>query len=132
MKPDATPLTISAAMIRKYLAYLTVGYFDERDAPPPVLEGYAECARQIQGAAERTGDLAWLRLGLQHILQNPGLDARDFNPDGYSFSDEDLREIMAYLLSTLPAAEASAAAQVTLAELSPPEWLALRAQQAAP
>ncbi len=134
MNPSPDAITLSAPMMRKYLSYVTVGYFDQRDAPPPLLEGYAECVRDAGAAAERSGDLPWFILGLQHLLQNPGIDTRGFNPDGFSYSDEDLREIIGYMVLQLapggaPAAAATdaRAARVGFAELSPADWRSLRA-----
>lgn len=130
---STTPLTISAPMLRDHLAYLTVGYFDQRSVPPSSVEGYAEHVKQVRRSAERSGDLPWFILGLQYVMLTPSFDAGSLNEDGFAFSSEDMREIIAYVLKQIAPDGApqpgGPASRVTLAEMDADEWRALRETQ---
>ena len=79
------------------------------------------------------GDLRWFVLGLQHILLDPAISPRSYVNNRYAYSDDDAREIMAYVLRELaPDAALGAtgsASRVLLAEMPRRQWAGVRDSQ---
>jgi hypothetical protein len=119
---------ISAEMVKHYLGCITVGYFDDHDLHPDDVTGYRACVAHLQAAAEHHGDLAPLRLALEHMLGTPGFDFAPYAGDRYPYDPEDVREIVQYVWETLwpDAAEIPPGGPtgVTLVKMSLEAWWA--------
>jgi|SRR4051794_3648418 hypothetical protein len=123
-------MKISKTMVKYYLSYLTVGYFGDHAEPAENLEEYAPIVRNIRVLAERAGDLPWLRVALEHLLTNPGVNLKEYDGGHYPFSREQIEEILYYLWKTLwPDAQLGETGEgpaVQLLEMSADDWLNYR------
>lgn len=92
----------SKDMLDHYLQYVTVGWFDydEHDEPASDPRQYYDRVQELRKDAARRGDLGALRLGLDYLLCHP---EESLNNHGYVYSwdDEDVREIVRYIRSTI-------------------------------
>lgn len=94
-------MKISRDEIIQYLAYLTVGYFNDETVPPDSVEGYAERVPSIRTAAAQQGDLPWLKLALEHVLLHPEQDWTDLGGPRYPFTNREVLQIVEYVWKTL-------------------------------
>ena len=127
---------ISRQMLRSYLLHITIGYFNDRNIPPATLDAYIDRAEQIRLAATNQGDMAWLKLGLQHVLADKSIDASEYQGPRYPFTDPEMRDIMGYVLRTLwPEEQTDAeglASEVELVDVALEDWPKLRDDQSVP
>jgi hypothetical protein len=119
-------MKISEAMVRYYLDGITLGYFNDNDLPPDSVEGYYP---QVEGMRQRLaahGDENALRSAFEHILANPQFEAETLAGDRYPYSEEEIREIIAFARHTLwpnsPPVSPHEATEVTLVDMPLEEW----------
>ena len=124
-------MKISKDEIIQLLAYVTVGYFDEENVPPPTVEGYADQVRSLRLAAEHQGDLPWLKLALEHVLLHPEQDWSELAGPRYPFNSREMVQMIDYIYKTIwPDAklpDSRSAPDVELVPMSFEEWRRHRA-----
>jgi hypothetical protein len=132
----APSIRISASMVRDHLSIVTVGWFDDRNLPPPAVENYAPLVAELHEIVTESGDLPWFVLGLQHVLLTPSVSARGLANTRFAYSERESRELMAYVLKELAPGQVpdpkGPAARVDLQEMPRREWRALREGQQVP
>jgi hypothetical protein len=98
-------IKISSAMLIQHLSHVMKADFDEHRQsdrrPTRDKQKYRQCLNETVNSALQAGDAPWLTLGLQHIMITPSLDARVLNKDGFSYSNDALRDIYRDLLLIL-------------------------------
>jgi hypothetical protein len=122
-----TPVIISATMIKDHLSQLTDAWFASHDMPPSNVEAYADYADRVIQLAQASGDLDWFVLGLQHLLARPDIETSTFGDDSFSYTDQQMADILRFVLSRKGASPNAAAAHaVQLQEMSDAQWEAMR------
>lgn len=133
---NAPLIRINATMLRDHLSTVTVGWFDNRNLPPPAVTSYAPLVAELRDEVTEAGNLPWFVLGLQHILVTPTLSASSFANTRFAYTEREARELMAYVLQELAPGQTpdpnGPAARVDLQEMPEKEWLALRESQPVP
>jgi hypothetical protein len=94
-------MDIPISLINYYLGQITVGYFDDHDLPPGTVSGYEDELANLETIALRNKEDEMLRLGLEHILADPDFDCRRINGGRYPFTNDQIREIIAYVRQML-------------------------------
>lgn len=113
--------------IRDYLDLVTVCWFDHNELPPEDLGEYDPLIQQLEIAARTRNQLNLLRTCLCGVLANPTLDASDLGGGRYQFDDQEIRQIMAHVLSRLwPDAPCQPEAVIELYELPYSAWERLK------
>ena len=120
----ASPVRISASMLRDALSIITVGWFDRRNLPPPTVEAYGPLIEDMRERLEVAGDLAWFLAGLQHVLDTPGMAANALANTRFAYTEPETRALMSYILTIL--GPAPAMGTIALEEMAPDAWQALR------
>jgi hypothetical protein len=103
MSTPASPVTISRHMVREHLAQLTDGWFARNNLPPRSVEGYGAYLDHVLRSVERAGDRAAFVRALQHFAASHDEPISRFGDDSFSYSNEQMREIMLTLLDRLGA-----------------------------
>jgi hypothetical protein len=123
-------MKLSKTMLRHHLERVTLGYLGLHDNPPEDLGEYDAAIRELRLAAEASGDLPWVKLGLDYLLTTPGVRLRDYGGGQYPYSEEALSELLRHAWAKLwPDETLSApgdAAALELVEMPAAEWAALR------
>jgi hypothetical protein len=125
----ASPVRISASMLRDALSIVTVGWFDRRSLPPPTVEAYGPLIEDMRERLAAAGDLPWFLAGLRHVLDTPGMAANELANTRFAYTEPETRGLMSYILATLGPAPATGA--ILLEEMPPAAWRALRDKQQA-
>ncbi len=120
----ASPARISASMLRDALSVVTVGWFDQRNLPPPTVEAYGPLIEDMRVRLEDSSDLPWFLAGLRHILNTPAFAANELANTRFAYTEPEARALMSYILATL--GPAPSAGPITLEEMPPAAWRALR------
>ena len=122
-------MKISNTMIRSYLGQITLTYFVENDEMPEDFGEFDGHIATLRYEAEAAGDLPWLELGLQYLLNDPQTDLAAYSGGMFPLHDSDMREIISYLLDRLeaPGGTEEPAIPITLEEMTGDEWRAYRA-----
>ena len=94
----SAPITISRRMVRDHLAQLTDGWFAHNNMPPLEVAGYGPYLDYVVQSVERRGDRQQFVLALQHLAATQGEPISRYGDDSFSYSDEQMREIMLALL----------------------------------
>lgn len=115
-------------MIRFHLDQVTHGYFADHDAIPEDLSCLDGCCRTVRAMAEATGDLRWLQLGLQQLVNDPLEDLVRF-AGPFPLHADDVRAIIWRLLAVLdaPGGIAAPVLPIELVDMTADEWQACRA-----
>lgn len=107
--------TISRDMVRDHLSQLTDGWFADHNVPPLDVQGYGVHLDYVVQSAERAGDRAAFVLALQHLVATRGEPISEYGDDSFSYSNEQMREIMAAVLERMgEPRESPAAASVVV------------------
>lgn len=113
--------------IRDYLDLVTVCWFDHNEVPPDDLGEYDPLIEQIQRAAKTRNQLDLLRVCLCGLISKPSLDTSDLGGGRYPFDDQEIREIIAYVVSRLwTGTQCSQEVDIELYDLSYAEWERLK------
>lgn len=123
-------MKISKTMLKHYLSYLTVGHFGDHAHPAEDFADYAPIVRNIQVLAQASGDLHWLKRGLEHLLITDGLRLKEYDGGYYPYSPEQIREHLVFLWRALSPGEElpdpADAPAVELVAMSAEDWLDYR------
>ena len=118
-------MEISRGMIDYYLGKITVHWFDYHELPASKLEDYLGKAIYIKEIAEENNDLRYLEIGLNFLLCHPEINLEDHGYS-YSWTDGEVREIVAYIRSIIfpetPSLNCADAKNVVLANTTIEEW----------
>lgn len=132
MNGPETIMKLSKTMLRRHLERVTLGYLGRHDQPPEDVTDFDDAIRELRLAAEASGDLPWVKLGLDHVLTTPGIRLRDYGGGQYPYPEETLSELLRYTWEQLWPGETlsppGAAAALDLVEMPAAEWAALRDQ----
>ncbi len=90
-------MEISQDMIEFYLSHVLDLAIAIHGAPPEELRGYDRHIAEMAEKASRSGELDILRRGLEHILCTPELAAAELSQSAYSWSEKEVRRVLAYI-----------------------------------
>lgn len=111
-------MKVSRALLRDYLAHVTVAWFARHDLPPPSLDDYGPAIESIRARAQADGRWDELRIALDYVGAHPEIQPREFLTLTFPFSNAQLRELIAHVREYLyPFDEPTPADVLAAAEL---------------
>ncbi|MCB9151548.1 MAG: hypothetical protein H6645_03500 [Caldilineaceae bacterium] len=93
---------ISAITIGEYLDYITVLWFDRGRARPPENGiDYLPLVEIMRQHAVLNGELDYLKLAFEYLLNSPEIDCTQFDGSNYPFSNAEIRAMIALAYKTI-------------------------------
>jgi hypothetical protein len=89
-------MEISKYKFERYLAEVTDIWIAEHDMPADELSEYDSHIENMKLHAEKAGELEALKLGFEEILTHPDINTEELTGSHFTWSDEQVREIIAY------------------------------------
>lgn len=126
-------MQISKQMVKYLLSYVTIGWFGDHEALAENTDDYAPYIADLRNVAERTNDLPWFKLGLEHLLTADDWDVRDYGAGEYAYSADEFRDLLYEIWSRLFPNErlvADDVSDVELVNMSSDEWAELKKSRA--
>jgi hypothetical protein len=124
-------MKISGTMVRALLSPVVTGYFDDHEDLPGSVAEIADDARNIRIAAERSGDLPWLKLALGHLLSGPAAPLAAYTGATRRLSAEEMAELLSLVWRALwpdePIPARGSGPDVELEPMEAQAWLEYRA-----
>ncbi|HIV71139.1 MAG TPA: hypothetical protein H9903_09425 [Candidatus Aquabacterium excrementipullorum] len=122
-------MKISTTMLDYNLGQITLTYFAEHNEMPEDLSDFDSYIETMRHDAQAAGDLPWLLLGLQQLINDPEIDLAAHGGGVFPLSADDVRDIIIHALYKLnaPGGAAAPLIPVTLAYMTGEDWKAHRA-----
>lgn len=121
-------MKISTTMLRNHLGQITLTYFVDHSEVPEDLSELDSCIDTMRHDAQASGDLPWLLLGLQQLINDPQVDLASYGGGVFPLKADDMRDIICHALNRLeaPGGIAPPTVPVTLESMSGEAWRAYR------
>jgi len=94
-------MDIHRDLIKAYIRKLTLGRGSAAPDPFADITLFQNDVQTMKSAAERAGDLEWLRLSMDALIANPDGRIDQFVGQGYPFSDEEMVALLTYAYTTI-------------------------------
>lgn len=123
-------MKISNPMIKFYLDHIIQVYFVDHHEMPEDLGEFDSCIETARRSALATGELPWLFLGLQHLINDPQVDLSSYSRGGFPLEATDVRDIIVHTLNVLnaPGGISPPVIPITLDNMTGEDWAAYRAE----
>lgn len=123
-------MKISNPMIGFHLDHVILVYFVDHHEMPEDLGEFDSYIETMRHGAQAAGELPWLLLGLQHLINTPEIDLASYCRGGFPLNADDVRDILVHILCVLkaPGGLERPIMPITLDNITGEAWAAYRAE----
>ncbi|NIZ14726.1 hypothetical protein [Phaeobacter sp. HF9A] len=117
-------------LIQAYIRKLTIGVGSAASDPFADITLFDNDVHSMKMAAERAGDLEWLRLSLDALIANPRGRIGQFVEQGYPYSDDEMVTLLTYAYQKIwpdhKISDPGEEAALEFVEMSDETWQAIK------